>query len=60
LADSDVLEGELESGTVCRPAETIFGAEVRREESQTTGHPRPARGFAEHAALNLHPGRPGK
>jgi hypothetical protein len=60
LAASDILAGDLESKTVCRPAETIFGAKIRFAESQTNGHPRPARGFAGHAALNRRLGRPGE
>ena len=60
LADPDVLDGNLESRTLCRPAQIVFSAEIRGAESQMAGHSRPARGFAEHAALNLHPDRLGK
>jgi len=51
---SDVLAGDLEFRTVCRPAKSIFGAEIRGEESQTPGHSRPARGLAEYA-MNAKP-----
>lgn len=56
LAASVVLEGDLESETVCGPAKMVFGAEVRREKSQVAGHPRPPCGCAEYA-MNSKPER---
>jgi hypothetical protein len=43
-----VLEGNLESKTVCRPATVVFILGIRVAKSQMAGHLRPARGFAEH------------
>lgn len=45
----EVLGGDLESKTACRPANGIFGLEIRVEEGQTIGRAHPARRVAEQA-----------
>jgi len=46
----EVLEGDLEPETICRPAKIIFVLGIRVEESPATGASRPARRAAKHVS----------